>query len=269
MTALRPKQSLGQNFLVDDNIARNIVREFHPSDADIVVEVGPGQGALTKHLAESVGHLIAVEIDSRAVRQLQDQFSSDRVTLIHQDFLELPLSEWSQKFNKRLRIIGNLPYHITSPVLFKVFEDHASVADLTIMIQREVARRIIAQPGTKDYGILSVFTHYYGKPRFLFDVSPNCFYPKPKVTSTVLTIGLQEKYDDSIDDKLFRLVVKTVFGKRRKTIRNGLKYLPYTDDIIERISSEVTYPLTVRPEEMTVTDFLGLTKEIKQIIDRQ
>jgi 16S rRNA (adenine1518-N6/adenine1519-N6)-dimethyltransferase len=266
MTALRPKQSLGQNFLVDDNIARNIVREFHPSETDIVVEIGPGQGALTKHLDGNVGHLIAVEIDSRAVQQLQQQFSHDRVTIIHQDFLELPLTEWSQKFNKRLRLIGNLPYHITSPVLFKAFENNASVADLTIMIQREVAHRIVAKPNTKEYGILSVFSQFYGTPKCLFDVSANCFFPKPNVTSTVLHLHIHELVTTPDDDRLFRLVVKTVFGKRRKTIRNGLRYLPYDENLIDQILQNVRSPLTVRPEEMAITDFLRLTDEIKNIL---
>ena len=153
-----------------------------------------------------------------------------------------------KKFTSTLRVIGNLPYHMTSPILFKVFDEAAAIKDLTIMVQREVAGRMTSVPGTKEYGILSVMTKFYGTAKSLFTVSPNCFYPKPKVTSTVMSIRLYDTLPHSkIDSELFRLVVRTVFGKRRKTLRNSVQYLPYDEDSIERIVRESPISMNKRP----------------------
>ena len=181
----KPRQSLGQNFLIDENIARNIIRDFHLHPDDVVVEIGPGRGALTSQLAGRVRHLILVEIDGRIVEELGKQFSSPQITIVNQDFLDVDLKKWQERYHKKLRLIGNIPYHLTSPILFKAFEERAAIRDVMIMVQREVARRIVARPGTKDYGILSVAARFYGEPSVLFNVSPNCFYPKPKVTSAL------------------------------------------------------------------------------------
>ena len=259
--AVRPKRSLGQNFLVDDNIARKIVESLHLQKDDVLLEIGPGHGALTKHLAQSVRHLIAVEIDGRVVEKLRETYGSS-ATILHQDFLETDIHLLAKKFKTRIRIIGNIPYQLTSPILFKVFDEHRSVDDLTMMVQREVARRIVAKAGTRDCGILSVLSQYYGTPRALFTVSPNCFYPKPNVTSTVIQIKLLQKAHDPVDVDLLRTVVKTAFGKRRKTLRNSLQFLPYDKDIVTQVFPGITIPLNKRAEELTVEHWITLTKEI-------
>ncbi len=264
--AVAPKQSLGQNFLIDDNIARNIVRDLHLEPEEVVIEIGPGQGALTQHLVDRVQNLVAMEIDSRIVDALMKKFGNERVHIHHQDFLEARLSEISQQFQRKLRIVGNIPYHLTSSILFKAFEDYNVVKDLTIMVQREVARRITALPGSKDYGILSVCSRFYGIPKQLFNVSPNCFYPKPKVFSTVIQITMHETLQKHIDIELFRLVVRTSFGKRRKILRNSLKYLPYEDEVLQRIFSETAPMLDRRPEQLTVEEFISLTNTIQHSI---
>lgn len=262
---VKPKQSLGQNFLIDENIVGNIIRDLRPGLRDAIVEVGPGQGALTGHLAARAGHLLIVEIDGRVIASLRERFSAPNVVILHQDFLEVDLAAWAERFGAPLRVVGNLPYHLTSPILFKVFEAAAAVRDLTIMVQREVARRIIAGPGTKEYGILSVMTRFHGTPRHLFTVSPNCFFPKPKVTSSVIQITMHAGGTPrTIDAELFRTVVRTAFGKRRKTLRNSLRFLPFPEEAVLRAVGSLSFPLEKRPEELTLEEFLELTRQVSE-----
>src|SRR5208283_2418510 len=183
-----PKRSLGQNFLIDENIVDKIIREMHLRTNDAVIEIGPGRGALTAKLAGKVRKLLIVEIDGRIIESLRERFASFGVAILHQDFLEIDLAEWQRQWNAKLRLLGNLPYHLTSPILFKVFDAAACVQDMTFTVQREVAQRLVAPPGSKTYGILSVMTQFYGDVKLLFHVSPNCFFPKPKVTSSVVQI---------------------------------------------------------------------------------
>jgi 16S rRNA (adenine1518-N6/adenine1519-N6)-dimethyltransferase len=254
-----PKQSLGQNFLVDDNIARNIVRDLHLAPGDTVIEIGPGQGALTEHLAGRAGKVMAVELDGRVIENLRERFAGRGVEVLHGDFLELPLRTLCPSRGSRVRIVGNIPYHLTSSILFKAFDEHESVRDLTIMVQREVARRITAAPSSKEYGIPSVLARFYGTPEILFHVSPNCFYPRPKVTSSVVQIAFFDKLPYTVDTKLFREIVKTTFGKRRKTLRNSLSYLPYdAGDLLEVTRSQEAV-LERRPEQLNVDEFAQLT----------
>jgi 16S rRNA (adenine1518-N6/adenine1519-N6)-dimethyltransferase len=263
---MRPKQSLGQNFLVDDNISRKIVQSLSLKADDVVLEIGPGHGALTQHLAGTVRHLIAVEIDQRVVENLRERFDSRQTTILHEDFLNIRLDEWQKKYKTPLRVVGNIPYHLTSPILFKIFEERTAVCDCTLMMQKEVARRLIQKPGTKEYGILSVFTQFYGVPKLLFTVSPNCFYPKPKVTSAIVQIRMHDKLPFRVNEKRFKEVVKTAFGKRRKTLRNSLKYLPYEQEQVEQVLKNFDFPLDKRPERLSVGQFAELTNKIEHIL---
>ncbi len=264
--SVKPKQSLGQNFLVDDNIARNIVRELHLADDDIVVEIGPGQGALTRHLAGTAKKCIAVEIDGRVVSELRQQFESDGFTVLHKDFLAVALSDIRKTAVDKLRLVGNIPYHLTSPILFKMFAERKSVRDCTIMIQKEVARRIVAKPNSKEYGILSVFTQFYGTPKILFSVSPNCFYPKPNVTSAVIRIEMRNEPLFRVDENMFGIIVKTTFGKRRKTLRNSLAYLPFEESAVKRMIPLLDFPLDKRPEQLSLEQFAELTEQITHFL---
>ena len=263
---VKPKQSLGQNFLVDDNIAKKIVRSLKLTNDDVVLEIGSGRGALTKFLHKQAQHLIAVEIDGRVVDELKTSFGSEHITIIHQDFLDCTLEQWSKKFDSKLRIVGNIPYHLTSPILFKIFDERTAVQDLTIMVQKEVAQRIAAKPKTKDYGILSVMSQFYGVPKMLFSVSPNCFYPKPKVTSAVVQFTLFEKLPYDVDEEMFKTIVKTTFGKRRKTLRNSLKYLPYEEATVKNILNGIDFPTEQRPEQLSIEQFIQLTRQIENVI---
>lgn len=263
---IKPKKSLGQNFLIDENIGRKIVESLNLSVDDVVVEIGPGQGALTKYIVENVKKIYAVEIDKRAAEELRSNISSNKLKIINQDFLELDLGLLDIR-SKNLKLVGNIPYHLTSPILFKAFEYYKIIANVTMMIQKEVADRLTAKPKTKAYGILSVFTQFYGVPKNLFNVSPSCFFPKPKVTSTVVRIDFHHKLPfENVDEKLFSTVVRTTFGKRRKTIRNCLKYLPFDETIVKNIIQKIDFPLNKRPEELSIKEFVILTDKIDEII---
>jgi 16S rRNA (adenine1518-N6/adenine1519-N6)-dimethyltransferase len=261
---VKPKQSLGQNFLIDENIVKNIVSRLHLSHDDAVLEVGAGRGALTSYLAGKT-QLVVVEIDGRVIDDLKRRFTHPDLIILHEDFLETDLVKWHHYFRSKLRVVGNIPYHLTSPILIKIFDAHSSVRDLTIMIQREVARRLVAKPRTKEYGILSVYAQFYGKPQLLFNVSPNCFYPKPKVTSTVLQISLFDPLPHHVDEDLFRLIVRTAFGKRRKTLRNSLGYLPLEAHVIEQLLRTSPVSLDQRAEDLNVDDFVALCKHVSSL----
>ncbi len=251
---LRPKQSLGQNFLVDGNIARKFISAVDPKPDEVIIEIGPGEGALTKYLMELTDNFLAVEIDRRACEYLRSEYGG-RLQILNADFLEIDLQEIFNKYRRKLRLVGNIPYHITSPILFKVMEHRAVVQDLVIVVQSEVAKRIVAKPKTKDYGILAVMCQFCAMPELLFKVSPNCFFPKPKVTSAVVQLDfVHPPHYQALDEAVFIQVVKATFGKRRKTLRNGLKALKYQDLNIEALD----FDLSLRPEELSVADFVTL-----------
>lgn len=263
---IKPKQSLGQNFLVDDNIVRNIIRDAALQSDDVVVEIGPGLGALTRAIAPLVRRLIVVEIDGRAVDELRREFEDTAVEIRHADILEISLAEISAAHRQKLRVLGNIPYHLTSPILFKAFEEHEAVADLTIMIQREVAGRILAVPGTKDNGILSVMTGFFAEPRMLFTVSRNCFYPKPDVTSAVVQLRFFPAPPYRVNPAVFAAVVKATFGKRRKMLRNGLLYLPYEEETIQGVIAAHPGLMDRRPEQLSVREFVTLAQSLEQAL---
>ncbi|MBI3586349.1 MAG: ribosomal RNA small subunit methyltransferase A [Ignavibacteriales bacterium] len=254
---LAPKKSLGQNFLQDDNVARNIVERLHLEREDVVVEIGPGKGALTQFLSTHVGTIIAIELDERAVGVLKELFGSS-VEIIHADVREVDLTALSQRRGKRFRVIGNIPYYITSEILFWLFEHYEVVVDATIMVQLEVARRFVAKPRTKDYGILSIFTQFYSKPEMLFKVSRNSFYPKPSVDSAVVRFEFRRELPEC-NRKLFKNIVRATFGKRRKTLRNGLKYMGLDENKLNTLA----FDLNRRPETLSLEEFINLTKLIE------
>jgi 16S rRNA (adenine1518-N6/adenine1519-N6)-dimethyltransferase len=263
--SFRPRKSLGQNFLIDDNIARKIVRTAEINPTDIVLEIGAGRGALTKYLVEQAKMVVAIEIDKRAVQVLVKRFekecAAERLHIMQQDILKVDFLKISRKVRSRLRVIGNIPYYITTPILFKVIEQQEVVRDLTMLMQREVGQRIVAKPGTKDYGILSVFGQYYGTPKLLFKVSSKAFSPEPKVSSVLLRLDFEQKpVYRLLDEQTFVTVVRGTFGKRRKTLRNGLRHLT-----LEGLDlSKLEIDLNLRPEQLSVQEFVELSNEISQ-----
>lgn len=256
----RPKKSLGQNFLHDVHIARKIIASMNLNRNDRVVEIGPGKGALTALLLEKLSHLTAIEVDDQLAAQLQLTFE-EKLTLIHDDVLNVDLNTLAKKTGGPVRIVGNIPYNITSPILFWTIDGRESVHDCTIMMQREVARRLTAKPSTKEYGILSVFAQYYATPKLLFNVSPKSFAPVPEVTSSVVHLDFQLQHKPQAhNDKIFRAVVRGTFGKRRKTLRNGLRSLGMSAHELNNIP----FSLDRRPEELPVSDFVLLADELAQ-----
>jgi 16S rRNA (adenine1518-N6/adenine1519-N6)-dimethyltransferase len=253
---LPPKKSLGQNFLRDDNVARNIVESLHLRSDDTTVEIGPGGGALTKLLQGRCSRVIAIEVDQRAVKVLQETFG-DSIELVHADVRSVSLGEFTRRRKGRLRVVGNIPYNITSEILFWLFDQYDVIEDATLMLQLEVARRFVARTATKEYGILSVFLQYYTEPELLFKVSRNSFYPKPTVDSAVVRLRFKHQLP-SCNMELFRAIVRGTFWNRRKTLRNGLRYLGFTDDQLNCSAID----LSRRPESLTLREFLDLTADL-------
>jgi 16S rRNA (adenine1518-N6/adenine1519-N6)-dimethyltransferase len=259
---IRPRKSLGQNFLRDDNIVRKIIRAINPVPGDLIVEIGPGEGAMTKHLAVSGARVTAVEIDPRAVQGLREAFGGQAVEIRQGDVLEMDFAELAREQGGRLRVVGNIPYNITTPILFRLIDYRNSIRDATLMVQKEVARRMAGKSGTDDYGILSLFCAYYTKPAILFDVSPNAFHPKPEVTSSIIRFTMRERPElEADDDAFFRSVVRSAFGKRRKTLRNSLGYLAR-----ERGFELPNLPdLVRRPEELSLKEFVLLSNQLLSV----
>ncbi|MGE5314645.1 MAG: 16S rRNA (adenine(1518)-N(6)/adenine(1519)-N(6))-dimethyltransferase RsmA [Acidobacteriota bacterium] len=254
----RPKKSLGQNFLHDDNVIQKIIRAFDPRIQDAVLEIGPGRGALTGELLSKLSHLTAVELDDELVASLTEAHG-EKLTILHQDVLTVDLGALARERGKKLRLIGNIPYNITSPILFHVIDNREWVNDFLVMMQTEVAQRLVARPRTKEYGILSIFAQYYASPKLLFGVSKNSFFPAPTVTSAVVSLSFDKPFETTAQsDELFRTIVRGTFGKRRKTIRNGLKGLNVPPEALDALSIN----LEQRPEELTVADFVQLSNEL-------
>jgi 16S rRNA (adenine1518-N6/adenine1519-N6)-dimethyltransferase len=249
----KPKKRFGQNFLKDDNILNKIVKEINPQPDDLIIEIGPGYGALTQKLLSATENLIAVEIDNKLAKDLKERFPP--LHLINEDFLETDLSQLTTS-EKKLRIVGNIPYNITSPILFKLIENNELIKDAVFMVQYEVAKRMTSNKGTKDYGILAVVLKYFTETKLCFKISPNVFYPKPKVYSALVHINFKEMKQPEEEQKLFIDIVKAAFGNRRKTLKNSLG-----NSIFHEIDfSNSGIDLTLRAENLSADDFVTLTK---------
>jgi 16S rRNA (adenine1518-N6/adenine1519-N6)-dimethyltransferase len=251
----RPKKRWGQNFLIDQNILRKIAKCINPNVNDTLIEIGAGTGALTEHLLKSGATVYAIEIDNSFTKELQNKFSSySNFHLCIADALKFDFSSiFAESDLKRIRFVGNIPYNISSPLLFKIYGYSQFIYDIHFLVQKEIAQRIIAKPNNKNYGILSVITHLYGKPDIEFNVSPNVFKPIPKVTSSLVSILIQYPKLDSKLLRNFFKVVKTAFGKRRKKLKNA---------IAEFLPKDITgcpIDLNVRAEMLSVEEFLLLT----------
>ncbi len=255
---IKPLKRFGQNYLTDPNIIKKIVEEISPAEDDNLVEIGPGKGALTERLIEKVDVLTAVEIDKRVREELSGRFP--KLNLISDDFLETDLQKLYSIKNKKLRIAGNIPYNITSPILFKFIENNSLVSDSVLMVQNEVAKRIKGKKGTKDYGILSVLLNFFAGVKYCFKVSPSSFYPKPNVDSAVIHLFFNEPEISPGDKSLFIKIVKASFGNRRKTLKNSLSNSIFNN--IDFAGSGVD--LTKRAEQLDIEHFLKLTEFIKK-----
>ena len=249
MENVLPLKRFGQNYLTDKNILRKIIEEINPAPGDSIVEIGPGTGALTSGLALSGAEIISVEIDKRVKEHLSKKFPT--VKIVNEDFLKTDLHQFSSGKKNLLRITGNIPYNLTSPILFKLIENSALVNDAVLMVQYEVARRITAKKGSKDYGILSVLLNYFSDTRLCFKVSPDVFYPKPKVYSAVIHIFMKHLRISNEMKKTFIEIVKASFGKRRKILKNSLRESIFGD--VDFTGSGID--LSLRAEQLEIKDF--------------
>ena len=254
MNKVSPLKRFGQNYLQDQNIIKKIISEIDPKENELIIEIGPGQGAITQKLLESKAHLTAIEIDKRVIDELQTRYTD--LHLLQSDFLKLNLNQFIDSSEKKLRVVGNIPYNITSPILFKLFENNTIVSDSVFMVQYEVAKRMTAKMGSKDYGILSVLLEYFGNTKLAFKVSPNVFYPKPNVDSAVVHIYFNDKRDNPEFNLMFKSIVKSAFGNRRKTLKNSL-----SNGIFAEVNfGDCGIDLSLRAEQLNVDDFIQLTE---------
>ncbi|MCL4116022.1 UNVERIFIED_CONTAM: hypothetical protein GTU68_044523 [Idotea baltica] len=254
--SVRAKKHLGQHFLKDENIAKKIADTLTEKNYDIVLEIGPGMGVLTKYLLQKNLTTHVIEIDSESVEYLKVHYLNLADRIISKDFLKIDISTLFE--NKQFSIIGNFPYNISTQIVFKTIENRHLIPELCGMFQKEVAQRIAEKPGSKAYGIMSVLTQAFYEAEYLFTVPPTVFNPPPKVNSGVIRLIRKENYNLPVDEKLFFKVVKTAFNQRRKTIRNSLKSLNLSDKLREDAI------FAQRPEQLSVEEFINLTKSIAQ-----
>lgn len=244
--SVKPKKHLGQHFLTDDSISFKIADSLKCEDQDAVLEIGPGTGVLTRFLVEENYDLLLCEIDGESVEYLHENFPELKNKILHQDFLQIDLSK---DFSKPIHIIGNFPYNISTQILFKVFENREIVPQVVGMFQKEVAKRIASGPGNKQYGILSVLLQAFYDIEYLFSVPPESFFPVPRVESGVIRLVRNNVKEIKCSTPFFKVVVKTAFNQRRKTLSNALKPLIGSMD-----KSNIPY-LSLRAEQLTVGQF--------------
>lgn len=252
------KKSLGQNFLKDENICKKIVDSAFIDKDTLVIEIGPGGGAISKYIIDKCGYHIMYEIDSRLIDNLNDMFGNyDNYEIINNDFLKEDVKEKISKYKyKKLYVVANLPYYITTPIISKLIDDEVFPDKIVIMIQKEVADRLSASVNSKDYGSLTVFLNYYYNIKKLFDVSKNCFIPAPRVDSAVISMDFINDRISIKDVSLFKKIVRDSFRFKRKTIRNNLKQ--YDLEKIEFVLKKYGFDLGARAENLSLDIFIDI-----------
>ena len=263
------QKKFGQNFLIDTHVLDKIIRESGVTKDDLVIEIGPGIGTMTQYLCEAAREVVAVEIDTNLIPILQDTLSAyDNVEVINEDILKLDIKALAEAKNggKPIKVVANLPYYITTPIIMGLFESHVPIDSITIMVQKEVADRMQVGPGTKDYGALSLAVQYYAKPKIVVNVPPSCFMPQPKVGSAVIRLVRHEEPPVLVDDeKLMFTLIRASFNQRRKTLANGLNNFPeirLSKELIQESIEELGVPATIRGEALTLEQFATLSNII-------
>ena len=260
-------KSLGQNFLTDSNVVSRIVDTAEITEDDLVIEIGPGIGSMTGELASRAGRVIAVEIDKHLIPALEDNLKDfSNLEIINEDIMKVSVKAVTEnRQNMRLKVVANLPYYITTPIIMKLLEEDNDIELMVFMVQKEVAQRMVAKPGGKDYGALSVAVQYYAQPEKVFDVPPHCFIPQPEVDSTIVKLKKNKKPPVILKDKdMFFKVVKAAFGQRRKTLLNALansEALSRSKEEVREILSAVNIDENVRGETLSMEQFAALANE--------
>jgi 16S rRNA (adenine1518-N6/adenine1519-N6)-dimethyltransferase len=256
------KKSFGQNFIIDENVINSIVTKADIDDDTLVLEIGPGAGSLTYKLAQVSKQLVCFEIDERLKDTLESNLSSfDNIDIIFNDFLSADIKSVLEKYEyKKLYVVANLPYYVTTPIIIKLIEDNILPNKIVVMVQKEVGNRFKALPKTKEYNSLSVFLNYYYDIKKIIDVSRNVFIPKPNVDSIVVEFNLKSSRYKLIDEKLFFKIVKDSFKQKRKTIRNNLK--SYDLEVIKTVLERHNFDLSVRAEALPLEVFVDISNEL-------
>lgn len=263
------QKKFGQNFLIDTSVLDRIIAAAGITKDDCVLEVGPGIGTMTQYLAESAREVVAVEIDKNLIPILEDTLSEyDNVTVINDDILKVDVNRIVQEKNggRPIKVVANLPYYITTPIIMGLFENHVPLKSITIMVQKEAADRMQVGPGTKDYGALSLAVQYYAKPEIVANVPPNCFIPRPGVGSAVIRLTRYEQPPVHVEDerKMFGLI-RASFGQRRKTLVNGLGNAPelgLAKEHVAAVLEEMGLSPTIRGEALTLEQFAELSNRL-------
>ena len=266
------KKNFGQNFLVDERVLGKIVSSAEISKDDVVIEVGPGIGTLTQALAKEAYKVVAVEIDTTLVPILGELLSDfDNIEIINEDILKVDVNAIAEKYpDKKIKMVANLPYYITTPIIMNVLENHIPVESITVMIQKEVAYRMKAQPSTKDYGSLSLAVQYYCEPYLVANVPQNCFMPRPNVDSAVSKLTVMDKPKVQVNNEKFMFeFIKAAFSQRRKTLVNCIfssGLLTLSKDEIGKMLNGLGYDERVRGESLTLEDYGKITDEAEKYI---
>lgn len=267
------QKKFGQNFLIDTHVLDKIIASAEIAKDDYVLEIGPGIGTMTQCLCEHAKFVTAVEIDKNLIPILQDTLGNyGNVEIVHSDILKVDINKLVEEKNegKPVKIVANLPYYITTPIIMELFERHVPIKSVTVMVQKEVAARMQAGPGTKDYGALSLAVKYYAKPLMVANVPPNCFMPRPKVASAVIRLTCHETPPVRVKDEalLFRLI-RASFNQRRKTLANGLSHDPelrMAKEVVQKVIKDAGFPASVRGEMLTLEEFADLSDRFSDAV---
>ena len=260
------QKKFGQNFLIDTHVLEKIMDSAEITKEDCVLEIGPGIGTMTQYLAERAGHVVVVEIDKNLIPILEETLSAyDNVTIVNNDILKVDINKVVDELNdgNPIKVVANLPYYITTPIIMGLFESHVPIKSITIMVQKEVADRMQVGPGTKDYGALSLAVQYYAKPRIVANVPPNCFIPRPNVGSAVIRLTRYEQPPVEVaDEKRMFALIRASFNQRRKTLVNGLTNAPelgLSKETVTEALEKLGLSPTVRGETLTLEQFAELS----------
>ena len=266
------QKKFGQNFLIDTHVLDKIISAAEITKDDLVVEIGPGIGTMTQYLACAAREVVAIEIDKMLIPILQDTLSAyDNVTIINEDVLKVDLNKLAEEKNggRPVKVVANLPYYITTPIIMGLFENHVPIHSITIMVQKEVADRMRMGPGTKDYGALSLAVQYYAEPYLVANVPQNCFMPRPKIGSAVIKLTVHEKPPVTVrDEKLMFKLIRASFNQRRKTLANGLNNSPelhYSKEQIAEAIERLEVSPSVRGEALTLEQFAKLADVLLEL----
>ena len=260
------QKKFGQNFLIDTHVLEKIISAAGITKNDCVLEIGPGIGTMTQYLAENAGHVVAVEIDRNLIPILKETLADyDSVTVINEDILRVDIKALAEEYNggKPIKVVANLPYYITTPIIMGLFESGVPIDNITVMVQKEVADRMKEGPGSKDYGALSLAVQYYAEPEIVANVPPNCFIPRPNVGSAVIRLTRHKEMPVEVKDPaLMFKIIRASFNQRRKTLQNGLgnaPELPYTKEQIAAAIAEMGLTPTIRGEALSLAQFAQLS----------